>query len=437
MGVSLTYRIQAACIDFREETQKIVVQSDKLRLQQLLINLQSNAIKFTKKCGAVAIICTFVPGDQRFAKSPSKKSLLKKPQVKSKILSKSGMDFFDSSPSSSATDSASELEIDIKRKLEEMMQQGPTSKLVIEVRDTGIGIKPRDQKHLFKMFGKLTQTSQQNTNQVGLGLFTCSQIVEQFGGRVLVKSEYAQGSSFFFSFELQAGFIRNRNLQPEFLSLNVPSQEQILTDEDFRLPTIHRQPSQLLKVNFRNQPHFGSSNVTSPLQRINQPMPLREQPVRERRLMMVDDEPFNIQALMGLLGVLKMSRLDLVDVCYNGEESVRLMETAIQQGDVDRYSLILTDMSMPFMDGYKASQRIRRIRRLAMNLDDDEEDRTLTIMAITGHVEPEYIEKAKKSGVNEVFAKPISAMSLGQILLDHGFIRSIPASVMRSVSDSE
>lgn len=72
-------------------------------------------------------------------------------------------------------------------------------------------------------------------------------------------------------------------------------------------------------------------------------------------MMLVDDEPFNIQAIRGLFGVLKMKNNHLIDVCYNGEESVKLMERAIQQGDINRYSLILTDMSMPFMDGYKAS----------------------------------------------------------------------------------
>jgi CheY-like chemotaxis protein len=120
--------------------------------------------------------------------------------------------------------------------------------------------------------------------------------------------------------------------------------------------------------------------------------------------------------------VLKMKHTHLIDVGYSGEDSVKYMEKAIQEGDIDRYSLILTDMSMPFMDGYKASERIRRIRMLAKKRKDYTEDPELTIIAITGHVEPEYIKKAKDSGINDVYAKPMKAVDLGQILMDHGFI---------------
>ena len=71
--------------------------------------------------------------------------------------------------------------------------------------------------------------------------------------------------------------------------------------------------------------------------------------------MIVDDEVFNIFAVKGLLKVLGYNMEDKIDECYNGEQSVELVKKAIQQGDVDRYSLILTDCSMPFMDGYEAS----------------------------------------------------------------------------------
>ena len=77
--------------------------------------------------------------------------------------------------------------------------------------------------------------------------------------------------------------------------------------------------------------------------------------------MIVDDEYFNVQALRGLTQVLGMARQDLIDVCYNGEQAVQLIERAIQENDVDRYSLILTDMSMPFMDGYEATKKIRSL----------------------------------------------------------------------------
>lgn len=41
-----------------------------------------------------------------------------------------------------------------------------------------------------------------NTNGIGLGLFICKSIVKEFGGQIGVKSEFKEGSTFFFSFEV-------------------------------------------------------------------------------------------------------------------------------------------------------------------------------------------------------------------------------------------
>lgn len=146
------------------------------------------------------------------------------------------------------------------------------------------------------------------------------------------------------------------------------------------------------------------------------------------RLMIVDDEVFNIFALKGLMRVLGCEMEERIDVCYNGEQAVDLIRKAIREGDVDRYSLILTDCSMPFMDGYEASKLIRLLIKEARN---EEEVDKLKIVAITGHVEPEYILKAHRSGINKVFPKPVPILELGTILCDLKFIQSIPTRLQR------
>ena len=100
-----------------------------------------------------------------------------------------------------------------------MFQADEYPKLVVECRDTGVGISETDQKKLFKMFGRLNNTNQMNTHGVGLGLFICKQIVEQFDGIILVKSELGRGTSFFFSFRIESaevlantGWIRSDRL---------------------------------------------------------------------------------------------------------------------------------------------------------------------------------------------------------------------------------
>lgn len=76
-------------------------------------------------------------------------------------------------------------------------------KLVVEVRDSGVGIKTEDQHKLFKMFASLKSTRQMNTKGVGLGLYICKQIVEQFEGSICVESTPGVGTSFFFSFGIE------------------------------------------------------------------------------------------------------------------------------------------------------------------------------------------------------------------------------------------
>ena len=56
---------------------------------------------------------------------------------------------------------------------------------------------------------------------------------------------------------------------------------------------------------------------------------------------------------------------------------------------------------MPVMDGYDATQEIRQLL-FDKNLEQP------IIVAVTGHSEPSYIERALDSGMNAVFSKPVA-----------------------------
>lgn len=76
--------------------------------------------------------------------------------------------------------------------------------LVVSIADTGIGIAPEDQAKVFEQFGQAGDTLTDKPRGTGLGLPICREIVEHHGGRLWLESEVGRGSTFSFSLPLGA-----------------------------------------------------------------------------------------------------------------------------------------------------------------------------------------------------------------------------------------
>ena len=117
-----------------------ILEGDEIRLKQVLINLAKNALKFTKE-GSIILTA----------------------------------------------------HCDLRR-----------NKLMVSVKDTGVGISKEDQKRLFSQFGKLDATAEINPDGIGLGLHICSQLVVANGGSISVDSEgKGHGTTFKFDMEVR------------------------------------------------------------------------------------------------------------------------------------------------------------------------------------------------------------------------------------------
>ena len=78
-----------------------------------------------------------------------------------------------------------------------------SDQVTIAVSDTGLGIKPDDQKRLFERHVRLARPEHKKIKGSGLGLFIVRSIAQRHGGDAWVESAEGQGSTFYFSIPLQ------------------------------------------------------------------------------------------------------------------------------------------------------------------------------------------------------------------------------------------
>ncbi len=145
---AIKHRIEIA-IDVDEGVP--LIEADHKRLKQVLVNLLSNAAKFTPDGGKITIRARRVSGDSLG------------PEFR-------GIDYVE-----------------------------------ISVEDTGPGIRAEDMGKLFKPFQQIGSIYEKRHEGTGLGLAICKRIVERHHGRIFAESEFGKGSRFVFQIPVKAG----------------------------------------------------------------------------------------------------------------------------------------------------------------------------------------------------------------------------------------
>jgi signal transduction histidine kinase len=77
-------------------------------------------------------------------------------------------------------------------------------RVVVSVRDTGVGIAPEDHAAVFEQFKQVGDTLTEKPQGTGLGLPICKQIVEHHGGRIWLESARGHGSTFSFDLPIRS-----------------------------------------------------------------------------------------------------------------------------------------------------------------------------------------------------------------------------------------
>ncbi len=75
---------------------------------------------------------------------------------------------------------------------------GSDDKVVVSIKDTGLGIPTEDVSHLFQKFYRVDNMDRQSIGGTGLGLYLSRRLAESMQGRLWVESTHGQGSTFYF-----------------------------------------------------------------------------------------------------------------------------------------------------------------------------------------------------------------------------------------------
>jgi signal transduction histidine kinase/CheY-like chemotaxis protein len=410
------------------------VRGDPYRLRQVLINLVSNAIKFTEVGG---------------------------------------------------------IRIEISRG----ESRGKQVELLFAVADTGIGMTQETSDRLFQLFTQADASTTRKHGGTGLGLVICKRLVELMGGRIGVRSVLGQGSTFWFLVPLRKSVTEVPTARRDLKGVRVLSviedrrlaqrvveqlrawgiNEELANDHEHALTLLRSMANvgdswgfelllidgnvpwdsltelleRIREVNAANPPHvvvllrdeqrgakleraFGVHVLTEtmrmdPLHRLllrlfdvekrlygrQAPRPTEiyddlnldavprvtqadtadEGPDDDARVLLVEDNPVN-QAVVGKalekLGVRHT-------VAENGEQAVERW----RGGDFD---LIFMDCQMPILDGYEATRRIRELEKAT--------GRSTPIVAMTANAMEGDRERCLLSGMDDYLPKPVSITQL-------------------------
>lgn len=231
--------------------------------------------------------------------------------------------------------------------------------LEISVVDTGIGIPAEKFEQIFESFEQVDGTVARAYGGTGLGLTITRQLVELHGGKIWLESALGQGSRF--SFTLPSSRFEMKNTKRTHVVKGVQSSQP---EQNQRLPAteLHSPVAQLAQTN------------------------------QAYCILLVDDEPVNLQVLVNHLSTQGYHLLQ----APNGVEALKILEQGV------RPDLILLDVMMPKLSGFDVCRTVRVTHTCA----------DLPIILLTAKNQTADLVEGFASGANDFLSKPIAKEEL-------------------------
>jgi CheY-like chemotaxis protein len=316
---------------------------DPGRILQVLINLITNAIKFTRTEPIRSI-------EVKIAASLTRPSRID-----------SDIEYF---PQRSQQDTANPT-----NSIEEEIIY-----LSFSVRDTGIGLSPEEKKVLFNRFSQGSPKTHVKYGGSGLGLFISRQLSEMQGGEIGVASETGKGSTFIF-------FIKTRRT----LSPNPLAATECKVD----ITQSQGPPAK----------YMDRFSMSTKVEEEPAPEPSTPKPVTGLKVLVVEDNLVNQKVLTKQLRKKGM----IVEAANHGGEALEaLQKTTAWQGTAEgaRFGVVLMDLEMPIMDGLTCVGKIRELEATGVLHGHT------PVIAVTANARSEHFQLAMDCGVDDFTTKP-------------------------------
>ncbi|TVR61907.1 MAG: PAS domain S-box protein [Gemmatimonadales bacterium] len=337
---------------------------DPVRVNQVLVNLLGNAVKFTLK-GEVEL------------------------SVRYQRAEGTGLGI----RGSEAWEDPDESGVDRNHPEADCLEHGSYS---FHIRDTGIGISAEQQTHLFKAFSQADSSITRRFGGTGLGLAISSLLVQQMGGDLTLDSVPGRGSTFSFILpaEVRPSGRRTRE-KPSSSSAHDPALRKAPTT---CVDPPADSPSDPAPAKLESGPgHARTGHTLTDLAPTGIPI-----------VLVADDVAMNLLLIRSLIE--RMAPGVRVVEAQDGFQAL----AAVQLHRVD---LILMDVQMPGMDGTGATRRIRELERTREVVG--REPRRIPIVALTAGATEAERERALSSGMDRFLTKPVDSRKLRQVLDDY------------------
>lgn len=347
--------------------------------------------------------------------------------------------------------------------------EGSENIIKIVVMDSGIGMTPETLTRLFQPFSQADMSTTRKYGGTGLGLSITKRLAELMGGQVGATNRPGQGSDFWVTLNLPVHLpasplplddLRGRRLviaggcpatreglatyagawglevilQPTFDETALAQAHLLLLIDPLPSTTIEEilahsalkkfpellvclmQPAPLRRTalldrgvrsvlvspvkqsTFFNALH-GALHPVTPQSTSPQPLSVPSTGDRTLHILLAEDNAINQKVASRLLSKLGCH----IDIANNGSEAVHLWQ-------IGNYAFILMDVQMPEMDGFEATQAIRKIEAM-----ENRRQRT-PIIAMTANAMTGDRERCLAQGMDDYLSKPIDPLRLQAVL---------------------